>query len=324
MNLSLGALFFGHISFGMEKAVDKFHCFSQLEQELQLQVLAHADNQTSFQGVNKEWSAKGSITNPNVFSKDCCDIMYAKEKGLQKMSGVLLCAAYKMNNPGVENILKYSGIAGRFPSDIPFHSIDGNRACVLHLWGIVKHNNDNGLAGLLKKYKIHTFNDVICEPTDLKMACIAGESDTMLNLLSMNSNVDDKDLDQAVKLLIDFDHSKCLTALLSSSVGDKVKELFTPNPLYPPQYPERACMKKSLKTLDLLLKTIPFDINEKTTRLTEDYKVLEYTFLRHVLAFVTRDEDVIRVLRQNGAKTPKELQADQSSRWALNKMCTLQ
>jgi hypothetical protein len=69
-----------------------------------------------------------------------------------------------------------------------------------------------------------------------------------------------------------------------------------------------------------------FDINEKTTRLSADYKVYEYTFLRHILDY-TQNEEVIAVLRANGAKMPDELEeVEQSnpSSWFSTEKCMVQ
>ena len=171
----------------------------------------------------------------------------------------------------------------------------------------------------MNSYNVCGFNDVICQPTDLKMACIAGESDTIINLITVNFNVDKDHVNQVVKLLIDFDHSKCLTALLSSYAGDIVKKSFEEKHL------RRACKQKSIKILDVILKTNCFNINEEhhylpinpeviSSEVTplgtfKELKMEVSTLLDSILKDQTNNEydQVILVLRQHGAKTADEL-----------------
>lgn len=274
--------------------------FSVSLPEVQLGVFCHSDNKNNMQRTNKEWYAKGSIQSPTIFTAD----FYRVNESCIK--SILLNAAYVKNYKGVENILKNTPILERTDDNLPYYCIDfiNEVGLVMDLRGIAKYNKDITLWQLLEKYKVPAFNpkQTICEPNKLMMCCFAGNSDDLKeHPLIDYSNVE---IVRALKVSIDFDHVKCIKILLDHSIQHDCKLVFGEELL------ERACVKKNIKALQVLLAAKIFDVNGIATYVAEDYSILHQTFLDKILYNVQKDPEyniIVNVLKQFNAKTAVEL-----------------
>jgi hypothetical protein len=322
---------FSQLSFGMKRShelVPKFTCFSELHPEMQQTIFRHSDNKSNFQKINQDWYKKGSIKSPTVFVDD----FYGMSP--QQLTRILLNAVYEQNEEGVKNILKNSNILKYTQNNQIYYHLDNyihhhlagtSVKVVLDVCWIAKSHNNNVMQQLLESYKIvcNPTTQIQCTPTKLLMACLAGNSDSIewhLNDLDNES----RNIEYALKIVIDCDHGKCAKVLLNSLYGkiyeessfiDIIEHLKPKKSLFTKELLERTCYKKSIYALKELLAFNYFDVNEVSFILNfiNNPNLTSFTLLDKILKKEKKDFEynaVALLLKQYGAKTAAELAID--------------
>lgn len=215
INLLLSVLCAHQFSYAMKSEVVSFDKFDQVIPEVQLKIFAYSDNQTSFQHTNRTYAALFSTKNPAIFSKDFCEIMYEKKRGVQRMCAILFCAAYYRHNPvEIRNILANSGILDRCDNRMPiFYYTDTYTHCsntLADLHGIAAVRLNLELLHILREYNIPE-PEMRSYPNVFDMCCIEGDSKILTNFGKQSQT-----WHKIVNLLIDFDYGTCLTRFLAN------------------------------------------------------------------------------------------------------------
>lgn len=295
------------LSFSFFSRAPSFTIFSQLEPEIQSVAMQQSDNYANLQQTNKRWykeiSLKSETMITNVFSY----------LATQRKVDIFLNAVYVKNYSGVKNILKDNkflmSTAGRL-----YHYIDTNddgKMVVLDAISIAECNADKEMLELLHIHNVPKFAGPTiyqyqpCQPTQLMMTCLAGNSKDIVWYL----NEPIANMKNAFAIAIDCDRGKCLNILiddlhLDSDIADIMQHMKQIQVLLKKSGLKRACETKKIKALKELLASKHFCLNEVENGKTILDEILE-------LAKIDGKYNEVAVLLQGyGAKTAKKLATD--------------
>lgn len=284
----------------------------ELPEELQNKIFSFSDNKTNMQHSNKEWNEKKSIKNPTIFN-----YVHLTE---DKMTCILLSAAYVRNYDGVKNILQNTSILRQSSNRLPFYHMgtcSNGKEAIIDLWGIAEQYKDYALANILKEYNIPAFTpgQTQCFADGLTMMCFTGNhmhygnSNVCLQKIwKLNkSSLDAENIQFLFNIIVDFDRVQCFKILCNEqNIDARIKCVINRKLL------ERACLRKRKNILKELLNLNQnnvefakiFDLNKIQTRATTDYKVWQKTLLDQVLCEAEKDSDfneIVTILQENGA-----------------------
>jgi hypothetical protein len=290
-------LFYGKPT--QEKQEKKFECFSRLPKDLQLLIIGYsvrdANRKTNLQYVNRHWSEVVSIKYPRIFEA-CCNI-----ERLQ-MSRIFLNAVYNSNYDGVENILKNSCLSKIESKNLCYRNVDNNEMgyeTVLDPYYIARE--DKQMIDLLEKYRVTTLSSnsqkVMCQPTPLIMACLAGNSDAINHDIRGNK----VNIRRAFNIVVACDYEKCMQQLMHN-LSDEFEELFSRDEerlVLGRKLLRRACVYNSCKVLTILLNNRFCDKNN----IYEGATILDEILRADRINFAP----LIALLKKYGAKTAEQI-----------------
>jgi hypothetical protein len=255
----------------MDQPLELFTCFNNLIPVIQDKTFACSQphDKNNWQKTNKEWYKRGSINVPAVYKLAMHDPFCASETDKTR---ILLSACYNKQYHIVQNILNQTD------NRTPFHYIHG--AVVWDLYGVAEHTQDQKMLQLLNDNKVCSLVENkevlrelwnargiistarhLCKPTNLQMACFAGDSERTRSLIGI------EDVYLASCIIAYMDSADCLKVLLDtrnkqsdividpqsrSNIAHFLDEYFL----------DDTCKHKSLRVLRLLLDDKKFDVNK--------------------------------------------------------------
>jgi hypothetical protein len=312
------------------KSLTEFTCFSQLEPELKLIILHNTDN-TQLQRVNKYCAQVWSISSPGIFTDEFC------RNNTDRVTHILLKAAYFQNCAGVENILKNSTYLSYVKDKTPYQSIYIDRGTservktrVLDRSAVTQYHTSNTIKILFDKYNIEEYkkeiaglgfcgaeksieSNVDTTLSPLEMACFYNCPDKIFIHPVLNIIID------ALSIAIDYDHAECVKAIYDRYSAPRYQH--TIESLFTKEILKKACYGKQLSSLEVLLQTLCFDLNKVNIRKksitiskpTGSFPAVEYdcdkTLLDRIIEMSKTDDEYVKVvilLRDYGAKTREE------------------